>query len=643
MRTELSWIAAFSCVACTGVLHAPASDAGRAPARDASSPREPDAFTWNDAAPAPSMEEIEEGIAARRALVLAWSELLPPRSGAAKYRAYDVLARSAARGGCGPAEDAAYMASLGALDFQVDDNFFALPALVRYLYTYGDCVSEAQKGELLAGLERAHHLFAHGTANHAIMQASSWYLLAQYFADATWTNADGARYDSAAVMARLADLLRQRTEGFFRQMHAEIFSTTYAMVNLYPLLNLIELAADPIVAARANAEASLEILLLTAHSFHGNVVPPITRRNIDQTNAAWPEPTGVFPSITQHVLWYYFGEPAYGRYDFIQERREPYFVVFFALSSWRPPAIAWALPTSGYSARTTTPDFTHWGAEAPPLLYGDSYFGAEYALATGNASFDPSWYSSHNQTFSVTLRSDAVENKIECQHPYWRSDLGEDAWTTDLWSPFVQSHRIDAHRAVLIADIPAADPWVYGADNRFFAERDDHRDALIHTVQCRVPLSADEVIFEDRWIFVREGASFVALASLAGDLERASDLPDAIASRFEVVKIREARTAIFVMVEDARTSLEDFRARARAALPSYDGASGSVETTASGVPVTVRFRLRPEESTGRWLAWPDVTAGGAVIDPSSHPVFETPFLELAGGVLSGPGGLALSP
>jgi hypothetical protein len=592
-----------------------------------------------------SIEDIEAGIAARRAELIAWSALIP-ETAAPKYRPYDILALTALHG-CGPPEWAAYMASLGSIDLQEDDNLFALPPLVRYLNLYGACMSDAQRSDLVAGLTSPNYLFAHGTLNHAIMQASSWYLLAQAFPDAAWTDHDGTPHDSDALMAALRDLLESRAAGVFREGHNEILSTTYAMIDVFPLLNLVDFAADPEVAARAGAEASLEVLLLKAHSYHGNVLPPLTRRNIDQHNGAWAGPTGTFPSVTQHLLWYYFGEPAFGSHDFIQDTREPYYAVMFALSPWRPPLAAWWMRSEDYVVRHVTPDMSHWGEPAPTLIHGDTYVGRHYALSTGNISFDPAAYADHNQTFALTFRSASLHDKIECQHPYWRSDHGEDAWTSDFWSPFVQTHRLDEQRAVLIAEIPTADPWVYGPENDFFGDRDGHRDGLIQMVQCRIPHEVDQTLFEDHWVFVRHGATSIALGSLAGSMEPAGDLPAELAARFAVVKIREARTALFVMVEETEGSFADFRERARAAAPAYDAATSTVSSVdAMGRPVTVRLRLQDDPaSDARKLALPEVRVSGVVEAYADTPVFHTPFMRLADGVLrvEGPGAFELQP
>jgi hypothetical protein len=266
-------------------------------------------------------------------------------------------------------------------------EMFALPPLVRYLYMYGHCMSEAQKTYLIKGLSGTPRgLFApHGTLNHMILQGSTWYLLAQYFPDTTWTDLEGKKYTSAQVMAGLKELFTRRDWRFFQTSHGEMFSTTYGLTNLYPLLDLIDFANDPAVAKQANSEASLEVLLLKANSFHGIIMPPITRRNDDQTNAPLPEGWPVYPSIAQHELWFYFGEPRLGQFDFIDKVHEPFYIIMLALSAWRPPAAAWSMPTSDYAVHYVTPDFSMWDGPVKPVGYSDAYIGGNYAMALGSS------------------------------------------------------------------------------------------------------------------------------------------------------------------------------------------------------------------------------------------------------------------
>ena len=196
--------------------------------------------------------------------------------------------------------------------------------------------------------------------------------------------------------------------------------------------------------------------------------------------------------------------------------REPVYAIMLALSGWHPPQAAWAMPTADYNIRIRTPDFAKWDDPTIPIAYGDTWIGRDYALATGNMVFDPRYYNDHNQTFALAWRSSARRNLLECQQPYWDSNAGEDSWSSDFWSPFLQTWRLDDRSAVLLASIPQKDPWTKAwskdIEDRFWTERDKHKDDLIQLVQCRIPKAVDQLVVEDQWAFFRKGSVYVALA-----------------------------------------------------------------------------------------------------------------------------------
>jgi len=575
---------------------------------------------------------IEAGIEARRQKVMDWA---PEFRSEAKYGPYDILAATA-KDGCGPPLRAQYMTDLGQMGSNgVYFEMFALPPLVRYLYMYPQCMSDAQRKQLITGLTSSSQgLFAHGTMNHMVLQGTSWYLLAQYFPDADWVNEDGKHLTSAQVMAHIKDLMTRRHWRFFQSGMSEILSPTYALTNLYPILNLIDYAKDPQIVKETSDEASLEVLILKAHSFHGVIMPPMTRHNYDQSNAPIPEDWPTFASIAQQELWLYFGEPQIGPTDLGNKVREPIFIIIPALSSWRPPAGAWTMPTENYNVKLKTPDFAKWDDPTAPIMYGDTWIGENYAIATGNMIFNPLGYNDHNQTFAVAFRSDARRNLLECQQPYWRSNDGENAWETDLWSPFLQSWRLDEHSAVLLASVPPKDPWTVGVEDRFWTERDKHANSLFQFVQCRIPKAVDEIKIEDHWVFFRKGPTYVALGSLHANFETVkAGLSSLLEADFTVVKLNEAKTALYVLADDSGGSFAEFRARAKASAPKY---SPTGPTVTAGT-TTVRF-LKPvpdpaAQRPNNWLALPQVTVNGVVQTYKPSPVFESPFLTLSNGEL----------
>lgn len=560
-----------------------------------------------------------------------------------KAKSYDVLAATAAQKGCGSVDWPVYMASLSTLPVSYPPDgpieMFSMPPLVRYLYQYGDCMTLAQKQQLLEGVtSQRQWLLGHGTLNHAIMRASSWYLLAQYFPKATWTHWDGKVYTSPQLMAALKPLLYDRKSRFYKSGHYEWLSPTYAVVNFFPLLNLIDFAIDPAVRKAADEEATLEVATLKAHSFHGEIVPPLTRKNFDQLNAT-DSPQDYVPAITQQLLWYYFGEPAgLGLYDF-RGRKEPYYVSILGLSNWRPPADVLAMGVTkhgGYDIKVNTPSFGIWGAETTPEIFGDSYIAEDFAVGTGNQLFEPGGYSGHIQTFSILLKSTKPQNQIECYQPYWKSNAGEDAWGTDRSSPFQEMYRYDKSSVVMLFDIPKKDPWVQGTDARSLPDRSLHKDALLQLAECRIPKEFDEIIKEKNWVFIRQGAVFVAIATLLGSNEY-DQASNKLKSKYLLVKIREPKTALFFRVEHETSGLNfiQFREQIRQQLPQYDVLTSSVSLTEqSGIQTQVKFKLKPYYDDKRWSSIPEVLQNGKIFQTTNDAVIDSSMLKLSNGILS---------
>lgn len=559
--------------------------------------------------------------------------------GSSKARGYDLLAQTA-QIGCGPAAWPEYMSKLASLPVSTPADgpveMFAMPPLVRYLYQFGHCLSDGQKSFLLESLtSKRQWLLGHGTVNHAIMKASSWYLLAQYFPDAKWTHWDGKVYTSPQLMAELKRLMALRTAQFFKSGHLELISPTYSMVNIFPLLNLVDFASDPAVKALADKEATLEVAALKASSFHGVIVPPLTRKNYEQRNAL-ESPQDYAPSIAQHVLWYYFGEPVgLGLYDF-QNRKEPYYFAMLALSNWRPPATVSEMQLSArlpYALQVKTPEFGVWDAPTSTEIYGDSYIADDFAIGTGNLLFDPFGYSGHIQLFSVLLKSTKALNQIECTHPYWNSNDGEDAWGTDRSSPFQQMYRYDNSSVVMVFDIPQADPWQQPGNN-YFVKRDRQKDNLYQVAQCRIPKNLDEVLTEPNWVFVREGNSFAAIGTLKGTNSYGTN-NYRLGQKYTVMKVREAKTALFVRVDSARADLDfaQFQAAVKKDLPVYDATRSrlTVKET-SGAVTTMEFKLT--QTAKRWAALPTLTRNGKLLAWDTPGVITSTGIQLKDGVLT---------
>ncbi|MET3106060.1 putative RNA binding protein with dsRBD fold (UPF0201 family) [Oxalobacteraceae bacterium GrIS 2.11] len=555
--------------------------------------------------------------------------------------ANDIVAASALLG-CGKAEWQTFMVNLPNMETgDKPTEMFSLVPLVRYLYQFGSCLTEVQKKQILTKLNKPQYLFGHGTTNMAIVQASSWYLLAQYFPNNTWQEIESHQsYTSAQVMAKLKPLLASRTMRTFHSGHLEWLSPSYALMNLYPLFNLIDFAVDKVVRNNANDEAILEIAVLKTNSFHGVIVPPFARNTADQRNAL-DEPINYAPAASQLALWYYFGEPAgLGQYD-LRSHTGSFYVSMLGISPWLPPSeiLAMKLPaaaTVDQAVKTITPGFTIWGNPVKPLIFGDSWISEDFSVGTGNQLFDPYEYSGHVQTFSILLKSTKPHNEIECYQPFWHSASGEDAWQSDRSSPFQQMYRYDESSVVMLFDIPETDPWKSDASNRFWPERSSHADALLRLVTCRFARNFDEIIQQPNWVFVREGNAFAAMATLKGSNEYNNASP-ALLHHFTMVKIHEPKTALFFRVDKQRADLNfaQFQTAVRKSVPTYDAARSSIAVNEkNGSKTNVIFELKKQADSNYWSALPNVIKDGQPMKYNAAYTVQAPGLTLRDGVLT---------
>jgi len=510
-------------------------------------------------------------------------------------------------------------------------DFFGMPAVIRILYQFADCVTPAQKDQLLEDLtSRPQRLFSHGTINHAILRASSWYLLAQYFPTAKWIDWDGKFYTSPQLMGALRKLMLQRTAGFFRQGHGEWLSPTYAMLDFFPLLNIYDFASDSELKVNASNEATLELSVLKASSFHGVIVPPLSRRNFEQHNGSSLIKNYV-PSVSQQLLKLYFGEPEFfSDYEFVSGR-EPSYIAIPLLSSWRlnPSAMNALLTKDGYDISIVTPHFSVWGAKAYPTIFGSAYISTEYAIASGNLVFSPAEFFEDFETFSVKLRFNSDLNTVECYHPFFQSNAGYLNWGSDRWSPFLQTHRFSKNEIVLIANIPKKDPWPADANDVHFKRRDAHSGQLIDSVYCRIPKSFEDIDVSEKGLFTRAGHAATSLIALGGSIEEVEE-----SLFFRVFKFKGPRVAIYSRTEEisGAQDFSNFKSRALLLAPSYSQEDSSVQIRIGDkLTETVKFRIsavRPNEYDAR-----PVVSGVDMTSIQDWPI-ESSLLTLKQGVLA---------
>ena len=581
---------------------------------------------------AQGVDDIEK----RRAFILGTLQAATGFNRTPKYGTYSVIAKSAS-GHCPGAEYSDYMADVilgGADDGKtLKYDLFSLPPLVRYLYQFGHCFDRTQSERMSALLARPINFTGHGTINHAVLLATSWYLLAQYLPSQKWTDVSGKVFTSAQLMAIEKDLLERRTEGFFKEGFLEQASPTYGMVNFFPLLNLFDFATDPDIRKIADDEAQLIVALMKVNAFQGRLVPPLTRAVHRQQVGPWRGDNNFWPSVSQHILWFYFGAPAFERDDFLKSK-EPNFITMLALSKWRPRDEILALSSDQdhpYEVKSRIPAFSYWGGPSTTEIYGSSYFAKNYAIGTANHVFDVAGYNDANQSFGIFFSTQDQTGRVECYHPYWLSNHGSDLWSTDLSSPFQETFR-DRNRGVLLFDIPKSDPYVFGPENRFFSGRSKNAGSLFQIIKCRYPASVDDVRFDGAGIYLREGGVFVALLSLRGDWKPGPVILDNSAA-FATADLDQSKAGIYFEVsEGAPGDFAAFIETVKSRRVSFkDGAAVFDSIDGKRMSVTFRHEML---SGNRVSALPEVEVDGAQVRDVVAEPFSSPQLKLADGVLS---------
>jgi hypothetical protein len=104
-----------------------------------------------------------------------------------------------------------------------------------------------------------------------------------------------------------------------------------------------------------------------------------------------------------------------------------------------------------------------------------------------------------------------------------------------------------------------------------------------------------------------------------------------------VVKVREAKTALFFRVEReaADMNFTQFREQVRIQLPSYDASTSSVAfTEQTGVRTLVSFKLHSHSDGKRWSSIPEVLQNGKPLLPDDTYVIDSPVLKLKNGLLT---------
>jgi hypothetical protein len=515
---------------------------------------------------------------------------------------------------------------------------FTYPSLARFLFTFGSRLTEEQLHHLESGLTgRARDLLEHGTENHAIMRIASGYLFAQFFPQATWHRRGGQPISSAEMMSEAKALLIKRGRGFYESGDTEMLSPTYAILNVIPLLNLWDFAADPEVKAIAEAQILYHVAQLALNNFEGHILPPYIRQPAPQRQYG-PEANAKhrLPAVGQHVNWLFWNQNQVIKEDFTKSA-EPAYAVMFALSNWRPPDVINQIAQGEgvpYSIRSRIPYIStlwgEWGAERQEYLHRSIWRDKLFAVCGGFQRTKPAGYFLDNALFRIVWHSPDRLNYLECSQPYWRSNQGGEEWSHGVTTPFQQmvTHR---NSAIVLFDIPKADPWPGVGESRFTELRSRHTENLLQVGQCRFPKSVDELIEDPPWIFLREGDVYIGVRMLKPDYVLRSDLGGDMAD-FHCIKSYHGRTGFVFEAGSQQTSgtFDDFRKRLKAQPLQIDWDSLDVTYTNSHSD-TLRLKYRPLgelDPDGFVDTVPHIWINGQEQSTDQWPLVDSPLVKL---------------
>jgi hypothetical protein len=410
---------------------------------------------------------------------------------------------------------------------------FTYFGVAMVLGKYWDKFTPAQRDHLKAKIKGFDNLLKGGTENHAIMKNVGAYLWAQY-----WPNETGwlrGTHTSAQIMAEARKNLLAVMRSLYDKGYVENLSTTYAAVHLGPYYALYSCATDPGMKAAANAALHFHIANAAANHFEGVVIPPANRWNVWQTN------TGDSDCGLQWIYWLYWGEKLNRNPVGVDvTTNENSHSVYAAASGWVPPAtinsLAWG-QTVPYELTASASFFGSWGTGQPAENVRYVYRDKLYAMGTGFFQYRPDGHYDSYNAFGLIYKSPDKYNYIECYHPYWRSN---DRTWKGINSPFMQMAQ---HKgtAIVLFNIPTADPWVGRGRDSWQAMRDAHSDNLIKEALIRYPKSIDQKTEANGWIFLREGGVYIAIRPLK---DYAIDTNYKPAGEFDVIVSPGAKNAV---------------------------------------------------------------------------------------------------
>ncbi len=451
-----------------------------------------------------------------------------------------------------------------------DIEMFILPGVVRYLYQFEHCLSKQNIEVLRNYLTKGscckyNRFFGHGTLNHAIIQASSWYLLAQYFGKETWYNHDGSTYTSEEITDYYYNKLANRFESHINQGHLEIASPNYAEVNFFAVINLVDFVSNSTLKSLASGEANKAIQYLRDNSFKGKLIPPLTREQSNEINGSISEANSQSNHLgtDKRLFWFYIAPTLNLTVEDFRSHRAPMHWILYILSDWLPDSVNTVPIVNNDITSHVLPGFSTWG-EDPTIeteIVADKYIGENYAVGSSNIRYRPYNSSDNIVEFGIVVDSDNIFNQIDCTQPYWHSNDTSSLSSTDKlkWqdrsSPFMQTHLVDKNNILFISSIPEKDPFTE-FENRFTQTRSSHVDSLSQFVRCRIPSAFDNIDKSEKVIQIKEGKTYIQIKSLSQDFTYESD------DYYQYIILEGGKSAMHFYVTDEVSSMTELTDRA---------------------------------------------------------------------------------
>ena len=394
---------------------------------------------------------------------------------------------------------------------------FSYPGVAWVLGKYWDKFTPEQRNHLKDRLMSFNDLLGHGTENHAIMKCVAAYLFAQY-----WPNETGwlrGKISSAELGETARTNLLAVMRSLYDKSYEENLSHNYVPVHLFAYYALYDCATDPGMKAAANAALHFHVANMAANHFEGVTIPPANR---DYPTTTWNTYTYEPGSChAGHLIHWFYWADAQNWTPAEIDRWDGNYVVYAALSTWRPPAAIESLArgqTVPYELTASACSFGHagvspgfWGTGTPAECVRYVYRDKLYAMGSGFFQYYPEEFYVDYTAFRLIYKSPDKYNYIECHHPYWRSD--DDCPWRGLNSPFMQMAQHKS-TAIAIFNIPAKDPWAGRGRADWLLLRDGHYNKLIQEALLRYPKSIDERVESNGWIFLREGDVYIAIRPL---------------------------------------------------------------------------------------------------------------------------------